>query len=57
MIQQTGTTDIPLTSRGEEQVRSEAKILVGPGGQSEPSTLRQFAAKAKGLTRSVDSDN
>ena len=37
MILQTGTSDIPLTARGVDQIRSKAKILVGSGGQSSAS--------------------
>ncbi|KAF8807720.1 phosphoglycerate mutase-like protein [Phlegmacium glaucopus] len=35
----TGLTDIPLTSRGEEEVRKIAQRLVGPGLAIEPTNL------------------
>ncbi|KAJ8594858.1 phosphoglycerate mutase-like protein [Rhizopogon salebrosus TDB-379] len=35
----TGTTDIPLTVRGEEQVKSKAHILVGEGRPIDPKNL------------------
>lgn len=28
---QTGTSDIPLTARGQEQIKSKAQSLVGEG--------------------------
>jgi hypothetical protein len=31
---QTGRTDIPLTQRGEEQIKSKAPYLVGDGSRS-----------------------
>ncbi|KAJ7076575.1 histidine phosphatase superfamily [Mycena belliarum] len=35
----TGRTDIPLTARGEDQIRDKAKILVGPGNVLDPVNL------------------
>ncbi|KZP10528.1 phosphoglycerate mutase-like protein [Athelia psychrophila] len=35
----TGRTDIPLTARGEEQIRSKQEILVGPGKVIDPKNL------------------
>jgi sedoheptulose-bisphosphatase len=39
--QQTGTSDIPLTSRGESQVLSSRRLLVGPGKLIDPSRVRK----------------
>ncbi|OAX44377.1 phosphoglycerate mutase-like protein [Rhizopogon vinicolor AM-OR11-026] len=35
----TGTSDIPLTTRGEEQIKSKAHILVGEGKPIDPKNL------------------
>jgi len=35
----TGITDIPLTPRGEDQIKSKREILVGPGKVIDPKNL------------------
>jgi sedoheptulose-bisphosphatase len=39
--QHTGTTDIPLTRRGEQQVLSAGSVLVGPSRLIHPGNVRK----------------
>ncbi|KAI0036612.1 histidine phosphatase superfamily [Vararia minispora EC-137] len=38
----TGRTDIPLTKRGEEQIKDKAEIIVGPGKLIDTANLEVF---------------